>query len=116
MPLETLKIACVLEGDSAIDFERLSMVLKSQNYAQNRPKQQAVMVGASLLVLDSMMRRYSDETGKRYPTIEEVLEYAGCREIDVATVLNKPIKNEQGQVPIEALKGAVQQQEGSEKP
>lgn len=104
MGAETLKIACVLEGDSAIDFERLSMVFKSQNYANNRPKQQAVMIGAAMLVLDAMMQRCSAETGKRYPSIEEVLEYAGCRTADVDKVLNKAI------VPIDALQGAINSQ------
>lgn len=106
MVTETLKIACVLEGDSAIDFERLSMVFKSQNYAQNRAKQQAVLVGASMLILDAMMQRYTVETGKRYPSIEEVLEFAGCRAQDVANVLNK------GNLPIHALQGAIDSHSG----
>lgn len=91
MNAETLKVSCILEGDSAFDFERIAMVLKVQTYAQNRQKQQAVMVSASMLAFDALIRRFIEETGKRYPTMDEVLSFAGCRESDIDNVLRNGI-------------------------
>ncbi|MCM3609160.1 hypothetical protein M4D49_27120 [Cupriavidus pauculus] len=108
MSAETLKVSCVLEGDNAIDFERLSMVFKTQSRAPNRPKQQALMVSASLLALDAVLRKFAEEKGKRYPSLAEVLEFAGCRRADVEKLLNGETAPES--MPLDALRGAIRSQ------
>lgn len=80
---DMMKISCVLIGDCAIDFERLSMVLKVGQYGMSRPKQQAAMIGAAMLVLDATQRAYAKETGKRYPSLAELLEFAGIARTDI---------------------------------
>lgn len=108
MSVETLKVSCLLEGDSAIDFERLSMVFKAQNHAPSKPKQQAVMVSAALLALDAVLLKFADETGKRYPSLDEVLNFAGCRKVDVEKLLNGGSTTDS--VPLDALRGAIKSQ------
>ena len=73
MNTETMKINCLLEGDSAIDFERLSMEFKGNLYRFNRQKQQAAMVGAAMLVLDA--------------SYYQVLEQAQSGDMDITTWL-----------------------------
>ncbi len=110
MHADNLKIGCTLEGDNAIDFERLSMVFKMPSRAPTKQKQQALMIGASLLALDAAMRKYSEETGKRYPSLEEVLMFAGCRPPDVDKLLNgSPAAG------VDALKGAIERQSSRKK-
>lgn len=87
MSNEMLKIGCLLEGDSAIDFERLSMVLKVGQYGSTRPKQQAAMIGAAMLVLDATKQKCTEMTGKRYPTLVELLEFAGIAKSDINKLL-----------------------------
>lgn len=92
MSNDVMKIGCSLEGDSAIDFERLSMVLKAGQYGVTRPKQQAAMIGAAMLVLDATKQQCTQTTGKRYPTLAEVLEFAGIAKSDINKLLgiNEP--------------------------
>lgn len=87
MSKDVMKINCVLEGDSVIDFERLSMVLKVGQYKETRQKQQAAIIGAALLILDASKQKYTLETGKRYPTLVELLEYAGIARPDINELL-----------------------------
>lgn len=87
MGSEALKISCVLEGDSAIDFERLAMEFKVGQYAETRPKQQAAMIGVAMLVLDAGKQKCMAATGKRYPTLVELLEFTGIRRNDINKVL-----------------------------
>jgi len=84
---EAIKVNCVLEGDSAIDFERLAMEFKIGQYAGTRPKQQAAMIGAAMLVLDANKQKCAAATGKRYPTLVELLEFAGIQRGDINKVL-----------------------------
>lgn len=83
---DTVRIACTLEGDSAIDFERLLMELKVQQMAPTKQKQHAMLVAVALLVLDACKRSYSSESGKRYPSVEEVLRFAGVGDKDAQRV------------------------------
>lgn len=87
MSNDALKVNCVLDGDSAIDFERLAMEFKIGQYAGTRPKQQAAMIGAAMLVLDAMKQRCVAATGKRYPTLAELLEFSGIQRNDINKVL-----------------------------
>lgn len=87
MSNEALKVSCVLEGDSAIDFERLAMEFKVGQYAGTRPKQQAAMIGVAMLVLDASKQKCTAATGKRYPTLVELLEFAGIQRNDINKVL-----------------------------
>lgn len=84
---ETIRVGCVLEGDSAIDFERLVMECKVATYASTRPKQQSLLISVALLVLDSGKRSCAAKTGERYPSIEEVLRFHEVSEKDIVRLL-----------------------------
>jgi hypothetical protein len=86
---ESHKVSCLLEGDSAIDFERLSMVFKVAQYGQNRPKQQAIMIGVAMLVLDAVKQQCVQQTGKRYPSLIEVLKFIGISDSDIHKALGR---------------------------
>ena len=87
MSNEALKISCVLEGDRAIDFERLSMEFKAGQYKLSRSKQQAAMIGAAMLVMDSIKQKCTQATGKRYPTLVELLVFAEIPQRDISNLL-----------------------------
>lgn len=84
---DSIKISCLLEGDSATDFEQLLMVLKVGQYAPTRQKQQSAMVGAAMLVLDATKQKYTEATGKRYPTLVDLLKFAGIAQQDIKNLL-----------------------------
>lgn len=84
---EVLKVSCALEGDSAIDFERLLMEFNVKQYAGTRPKQQAAILSAALLVLDATKRNYTVSTGTRYPTLVDLLTFVGIPRSDVNKAL-----------------------------
>lgn len=86
-----MKLNCHLEGDSALDFERLAMTLKVSNFAANRPKQQATLVSAMLLVMDAALAEFAQKTGRRYPELAELLESAGVKRTDVARLLGEEV-------------------------
>lgn len=87
MSTDSTKISCLLEGDRATDFEQLMMVFKVGQYAPTRQKQQSVMVGAAMLVLDAMKQKYTEATGKRYPSLVELLAFSGIAEQDIKNLL-----------------------------
>ena len=87
MSNEALKISCYLEGDRAIDFERLSMEFKAGQYKLSRSKQQAAMIGASMLVMDAIRQKCTQATGKRYPTLTELLVFAEIPQRDINNLL-----------------------------
>lgn len=87
MSNDSTKINCILEGDRATDFEQLLMVFKVGQYAATRQKQQSVMIGAAMLVLDATKRKFTESTGKRYPTMVELLEFAEIAEQDIKSLL-----------------------------
>ncbi|MFM0265625.1 hypothetical protein [Paraburkholderia sediminicola] len=84
-----MKLNCHLEGDSALDFERLAMTLKIGNFAPGKPKQQATLVGAMLLVMDAALTEFAEKTGRRYPELAELLESAGVKRTEVARLLGE---------------------------
>lgn len=89
-----LKVSCVLHGDNAIDFERLLMEFKasfkSSQYGNARHVQQAALIGTAMLVLDANKRQYAETTGKRYPTLVELLEWLGIPRTDINKALGIP--------------------------
>lgn len=87
MSNEALKISCYLEGDRAIDFERLSMEFKAGQYKLSRSKQQSAMIGASMLVMDAIRQKCTQATGKRYPTLIELLVFAEIPLRDINNLL-----------------------------
>lgn len=87
MSKDKTKISCLLEGDRATDFEQLVMVLKVGQYAETRQKQQSLMVGAAILALDMAKQKYTEATGKRYPTLVELLAFAGVAQQDLQNLL-----------------------------
>lgn len=87
MNKDIAKISCLLEGDRATDFEQLMMVLKVGQYAETRQKQQSVMIGAAILTLDVAKQKYTEATGKRYPTLIELLAFAGVAQQDIQNLL-----------------------------
>ncbi len=97
---EKLKISCWLDGDTSIDFERMALVLKASQYAKSRPRQQSILVAASILVLDAAMKKFTEASGKRYPTIVELLEFAGVSKQDIVRLLKIP--DEKSMEPIAA--------------
>ena len=102
MNAENVKISCTLTGDSAIDFERLSVMFKVQGLASTRQEQQAMMIRASLLALDASTRKCSEATGKRYPRLEEVLDWNGCSVKDIQKLLlGSPVAG------VDAVKSAI---------
>lgn len=102
MQSDNVKISCNLEGESALDYEKLSMLLKIQSLAPNRPKQQAFLISAALLALDASMTRLCEATGQRYASLEEVLKYAGCRAPDI-----EKLTKSNADAPIDVLKDAI---------
>lgn len=102
MTTESVKVSCTLYGDEAIDFERLHMTFKTSSFAPNRSKQHALIISAGMLVLDALSAKYGDQEGKRYPSLEEVLKFAGCRERDIEKLLMKQF------VPVNALQQVVE--------
>jgi hypothetical protein len=99
---ENLKINCTLSGDSAIDFERLSLMFKVPSVATGKQEQQATMIRALLLSFDATVRKFSDETGKRYPSLEEVLKWSGCSAQDIKLLYpNSPAAG------VDAVKSAI---------
>lgn len=108
MGAETVKVSCLLEGGSALDFERLQMMFKAQAIMPSRSKQQSLLIGAALLVLDAETRRFADSSGRSYPTLGEVLEFAGCRKGDVEALL----KGASEGVQLSALQEAIKSQAG----
>lgn len=105
MGKEITKISCIIEDDCSIDFERLSMVFKVGQYASNRQKQQSVMIGAAMLVLDATKQKCTDATGKRYPTLVELLEFAGIAQQDINKLLGLNELPSEGS--IASLRGTV---------
>lgn len=105
MSNEALKVSCVLEGDRAIDFERLSMEFKAGNYKASRSKQQAAMIGAAMLVLDSVKQKCAHETGKRYPTLVEVLAYAQVPNSDINCLIG--VSDAVGEESIASISAAI---------
>lgn len=85
----SLKVQCMLEGDSAIDFEKCQVLLKIPSIASGRQKQQSLTIAAALLALDAVLQRFQVEKGERYPAIDELLQYAGCRPADIDKLLGK---------------------------
>lgn len=92
-----LKVSCLLEGDRAIDFERLSMEFNAGQYRLSRSKQQAAMIGAAMLVMDATKQKCTAATGKRYPTLEELLVFAEVEQRDICNLLGTGQAGEDGQ-------------------
>lgn len=105
MSTDMTKINCILEGDRATDFEQLLMVLKVSQYANTRQKQHSIIVGAAMLVLDATRLKYTESTGKRYPTLIELLEFSGIAQNDIKKLLNLSELSEEGD--ITALASAI---------
>lgn len=87
MTNEILKINTSIADDAAIDFERLQMVFKVPQYAKSKQRQQSIMIGAGMLVLDAMKEKCAQNTGKRYPSLQEVLEFSGIPKTDIEKLL-----------------------------
>jgi hypothetical protein len=87
-----VKISCHLADDIGKDFERLSVVLRTHSYSNSRQKQHALLIGAGLLAIDALLRKYEENEGERYPELGTLLEFAGCRKFDV----NKLLEREMG--------------------
>jgi len=83
MSNEILKINTSIVDDAAIDFERLLMVFKIGKYTKSKQEQQSIMIGAAMLVLDATKEKYAQSSGKRYPTLQEVLEYVNISQADI---------------------------------
>ncbi|MDR8878071.1 hypothetical protein [Burkholderia multivorans] len=94
MDQPVMKLSCHLEGDSALDFERVAMMLKVSKFAPNRPKQQSTLVSAMLLLTDAVMAEFAQRTGRRYPELAELLESAGVKRADIARLLQEPVDAE----------------------
>jgi len=107
---ENLKINCTLTGDSAIDFGRLSLMFKVPTLATSKQEQQAVMIRALLLSFDATVRKFSSETGKRYPSLEEVLEWNGCSSRDI-----KQLTPDSRVAGVDAVKSAIAQKQERKK-
>jgi len=99
---ENLKINCTLAGDSAIDFGRLALMFKVPTLVTSKQEQQALMLRALLLSFDATVRKFSVETGKRYPSLEEVLEWNGCSLQDI-----KQLTPESPVAGMDAVKSAI---------
>jgi len=84
---DSLKISCVLVGDAALDFEKCQVTLKIPAHAPGKQRQQALAISVAMLVLDATIQRYQADKGDRYPAIDQVLEYAGCRPADINKLL-----------------------------
>lgn len=84
---DNLKISCVLVGDAALDFEKCQVTLKIPARAPGKQRQQSLAISAAMLVLDATIQRYQAEKGERYPAIDQLLEYAGCRPADINKLL-----------------------------
>lgn len=105
MSNEALKISCILEGDRAIDFERLSMEFKAGQYKLSRSKQQSAMIGAAMLVMDATKQKCTQATGKRYPTLVELLVYAEISPQDINNLLG--VDDSAGEESIASLSAAI---------
>jgi len=84
---DSVRISCLLEGSSAIDFDRLAVTFKPGDLGFTKAKTQAWLLGAALLLLDQKTSEFVIRTGRRYPKLDELLIEAGCRPEDVKAVL-----------------------------
>ncbi len=109
MSNEMVKINCSLEGDAANDFERLMIMLKINSIAPNHRRQQSLLIGSALLVMDALLRKYTEEVGERYPEFRKFLEFAGCRPVDIEKLVS-----EREVLPVDAIKSAIAGQAGED--
>lgn len=108
MGRQTLKISCVLEGDSALDFERLHVTFQVGATRTGRAKQQALLIEAAMLVMEATLTRHTVETGRRYPALADVMRSAGCSEAVIQGLLDAGTRAESSGVG--AVKTAISRQ------